>query len=342
VGDALRGATIYPETQTTFGAAPPEASVIVIGTGTMGSAIARRLLSTDMAVNVWDRSPHGAVALAELGATAFDDPTDAAATATVVLTLLPTAEAVTDVMIGRRVVDAMASQAVWVQMGTIGVEATEHLGVEVRARRPDLGFVDALVSDGRGPAESGQLLVLASGLDTAVGRVSPVFDAIGRRTMWLGPAGTGSRMKLVLNTWLAFEVEAAAEAAALATRLGIAPRVLADALDGNPVASPLAAAKLAKIQSADDGADFALEWALKDLELIRASVGSGPAPIALAIADRWRTLVDRGFGGLDVSAARHGLGEELPAVLGAEPGMAPENGQPAPTVQAGADRAVGT
>jgi 3-hydroxyisobutyrate dehydrogenase len=133
--------------------------------------------------------------------------------------------------------------------------------------------------------------------------------------MWLGSAGTGSRMKLVLNTWLAFEVEAAAEAAAVATRLGIAPRVLAAALDGNPVASPLAAAKLAKIQSADDGADFALGWALKDLELIRASVGSGPAPIALAIADRWRTLVDRGFGGLDVSAARHGLGEKLPAVL---------------------------
>jgi 3-hydroxyisobutyrate dehydrogenase len=349
---------MHPETQTTFRAAPPEASVTVIGAGTMGSAIARRLLSTGMTVNVWDRSPQRALALAELGATAFDNPSDAVAEATAVLTLLPTAHAVADVMIDRRVIDAVAPYAVWVQMGTIGVEATEHLGVEVRARRPDLVFVDAPVSGSRGPAESGQLLVLASGPETAIGRVSPLFDAIGRCTMWLGPAGMGSRMKLVLNTWLAFEVEAAAECAALATRLGISPRVLADALDGNAVTSPLAAAKLSKIQSADDRPDFALGWALKDLELMRVSVGARPAPIALAIADRWRALVDRGLGGLDVSAARLGLGEEGAFPQGgAGPVAVPQgaagpvteaeavavavNPLPAANGMAGADHAVG-
>jgi 3-hydroxyisobutyrate dehydrogenase len=263
-----------------------------------------------MTVGVWNRSPQPAVALAELGATAFHDPKDAVAEASVVLTLLPTAETVSDVMIGRHVVEAMAPQAAWVQMGTIGVEATEALVSAVRARRPDVRFVDAPVSGSRHPAESGELLVLASGPDAAADTVGPVFDAIGRRTLWLGPAGTGSRLKLVLNTWLAFEVEAAAEAAALAARLGIAPGVLAAAVDGNPLASPLATAKLSKIQSADDRSDFALEWALKDLELMRASVGSRHAPIALAIADRWRALVERGFGGLDVSAARLGLAEE--------------------------------
>jgi 3-hydroxyisobutyrate dehydrogenase len=308
----------------------------------MGSAIGQRLLSTGISVNVWDRSPQRALALAELGATAFDDPRDAVAEATAVLTMLPTAEAVTEVMIGGRVVDAMAAYAVWVQMGTIGVEATEDLGLEVHARRPDVVFVDAPVSGSRGPAESGQLLVLASGPETAIGRVSPLFDAIGRCTMWLGPAGTGSRMKLVLNTWLAFEVEAAAEGAALATRLGITPRALADALDGNAVASPFAAAKLSKIQSADDRPDFALGWALKDLELMRVAVGARPAPIALAIADRWRALVDRGLGGLDVSAARLDLGQEGAVPLGGErAGTVAVNPMPAANGLAGADQAVG-
>jgi len=332
---------MYPETQTSFGA-PRGATVTVVGAGTMGSAITRRLLSVGMTVAVWDRSPQRAVALAELGATAFDDPSDAVAAATVVLTLLPTAEAVTDVMIGRGVGESLATQAVWVQMGTIGVEATENLGLEVRARRPDVAFVDAPVSGSRAPAESGQLLVLASGPEAAVRRVSPVFDAIGRSTMWLGPAGAGSRMKLVLNTWLAFEVEAAAEAAALATRLGIAPGALADAVDGNPLASPLAAAKLAKMQSADDRSDFALGWALKDLELMRASVGPRPAPIALAIADRWRALVDQGHGGLDVSAARLGLGveDDTPARMG--PVMAAVRGFRSAHSKVEADRAVGT
>jgi 3-hydroxyisobutyrate dehydrogenase len=263
-----------------------------------------------MTVGVWNRSPQPALALAELGATAFYDPTDAAAEAAVVLTLLPTAAAVAEVMIGRGVIDAMAPQAVWAQMGTIGVEASEQLDLEVRARRPDVRFVDAPVSGSRHPAESGELLVLASGPETAAATVGPVFDAIGRRTLWLGPAGTGSRLKLVLNTWLAFEVEAAAEAAALAERLGIAPSVLAAAVDGNPLASPLAAAKLSKMQSADDRHDFPLEWALKDLDLMQTSVGSRHAPIAVGIANRWRVLVDQGLGGLDVSAARLGLGDE--------------------------------
>ena len=312
-----------------------EASVAVLGTGTMGTAIAQRLLSTGMKVHVWDRNPQPAVALVDLGAIAYDDPGDAVATATVVLTWLPTAEAVTDVMIGRGVVDAMRPEAVWAQMGTIGVEATATLDAEVRARRPDVVFVDAPVSGSRGPAEAGQLLVLASGPHAAVGRLTPLFDAIGRTTLWLGPAGTGSRIKLVLNTWLAFEVEAAAEALALATRMGIAPGVLSDAIEANAVASPLAAAKLAKMQSGDDRADFSLAWAHKDLELMRTSVGSAAAPIALAIADRWQALMDRGLGGLDVSAAHYGLGAENPAWPGgakqwaASSGFAATDGTPA-------------
>jgi 3-hydroxyisobutyrate dehydrogenase len=285
----------------------PTPRVAVIGTGTMGAAIARRLLAAGLSVAVWNRSQGPIRALADLGATAYDDPHDAVAGASVVLTLLPTAQIVTDLMIDRDVLAAMAPGAAWAQMGTIGVEATERLDVSVRRSRPDVRFVDAPVSGSRQPAESGQLLVLASGPDAAATTLEPVFDAIGRRTLWLGPAGTGSRMKLVLNTWLAFEVEAAAEAAALATRLGIAPRALADAVEGNPLASPLAVAKLAKIQKADFATDFSLEWELKDLELVRSSVGAEHAPIAAAIADRWQALVAEGFGGLDVSAAALGL-----------------------------------
>jgi 3-hydroxyisobutyrate dehydrogenase len=233
---------MHEELQTTPGIEPGRNSVAVIGTGTMGSAIARRLLDHGLTVDVWDRSRKQSLALVEFGATAFDDPADAVGAATVVLTLLPTAEAVTDVMIGRRVVDAMAPQSTWAQMGTIGVDAIQSLDREVRSRRSDIRFVDAPVSGSRHPAETGQLLVLASGPETAVEPLRPVFDAIGRRTLWLGSAGTGSRVKLVLNTWRAFEVEAAAEAAALANYLSIEPEILAEAVDGNPLASPSAGA----------------------------------------------------------------------------------------------------
>src|SRR5487761_1462826 len=173
------------EAHTTPDAGSPQQPVTVIGTGTMGSAVVRRLLGAGIPVNVWNRSPQPALALARLGATDFDDPSDAVEAAPLVLTLLPTAEAVSELMVGRRVVDAMVPQAVWAQMGTIGVEATGQLDSEVRARRPDISFVDAPVSGSQHPAETGQLLVLASGPETAAEPLSPVFEAIGRRTLWL-------------------------------------------------------------------------------------------------------------------------------------------------------------
>jgi 3-hydroxyisobutyrate dehydrogenase len=132
---------------------------------------------------------------------------------------------------------------------------------------------------------------------------------LGRRTLWLGPAGAGTRMKLVLNTWLAFEVEGAAEAAALADHLGIGSGVLVDALSDSPLVSPLAATKLRKIQASDDQPDFALGWALKDLELAESAAAPGGIPVASAISRRWRDLADQGAAGLDVSAARLGLSD---------------------------------
>jgi 3-hydroxyisobutyrate dehydrogenase len=210
-------------------------------------------------------------------------------------------------MVRRGVIDTIGPGAAWAQMGTIGVEATAALDAEVAARRPDLFFVDAPVSGSRAPAEAGELVVLASGPDVAQALLEPVFAVLGRRTLWLGPAGAGTRMKLVLNTWLAFEVEAAAEAFALASYLGIGGGALSDAIAGSPLVSPLAAAKLAKIQAADDRPDFSLGWALKDLELAETAAGPATVPVASAIADRWRALADRGLAGLDVSAARLGL-----------------------------------
>jgi len=116
-------------------------------------------------------------------------------------------------------------------------------------------------------------------------------------------------MKLLLNTWLAFQTEGAAESASLARRLGVDPASLVDALSDNPLASAYALAKLDRMLKRDFRADFSLDWALKDLELVAADAGADAAPIAGMIADRWRNLVRNGSGGLDVSAAGLELGE---------------------------------
>ena len=293
--------------------------IALLGIGAMGYGIAQRLLDSGFAVDVWNRTAAPAARLAEYGATAHATPREAVSAADVVLTMLPTGDALTEMILDQGVLGALRRGATWAQMGTIGLEATERLAAEVARRRPDMAFVDAPVSGSREPARTGRLLILASGPDQARSTLAPVFEVLGNRTLWLGSAGAGTRLKLVLNTWLAFEIEAAAEVGALAARLGLPHDSLMAAVTGGPLASGVALTKLAKMANGDDSTDFSLEWALKDLDLAAAATGSTTAPVAATIADRWRRLVGQGFGRLDVSAARHGLPDTAPT---------PERGEP--------------
>jgi 3-hydroxyisobutyrate dehydrogenase len=279
--------------------------VAVIGAGTMGGAMAARLLGAHFEVNVWSRGP--VPTLTNLGATSHQDVREAVARAEIVITMLPTAEVTTSVMFDAKGFETMRHDAIWIQMATIGPVATDSMAAHVRSQRPDITFIDAPVSGSKGPAEAGQLLILASGDEANRRILDPVFAAVGKRTLWLGDVGAGSRMKLILNTWLAFQIEGAAEAVSLAIRLGVDSSALLGALGDSPLTSPYALAKLERMLHANFQPDFSLDLALKDLDLVGADAGIAAAPIAADIAVRWRQLVANGASGLDVSAAAMGL-----------------------------------
>lgn len=281
--------------------------VAVIGLGTMGSGMAHRLLDQGFTVDVWNRTSGPMDELAKAGATPYPTPAQAVARADVVVTMLPTAASVIDVMVRGGALEALRPGSVWAQMGTIGLQGTERLAAEVAQRRPAVMFVDAPVAGSREPARNGRLEIYASGPDPARALLEPVFAALGQRTLWLGPAGRGSCMKLVNNALLAFEVEAVAEVHALASRLGVPYATLVSAVADGPLASTFEMTKLAKIEAGDSSTDFSLEWALKDLDLVLAATSTDSAPVTAAIAERWRHLVEDGYGRLDVSAARFGL-----------------------------------
>lgn len=287
--------------------APGTGRVAVLGLGTMGAGMARSLLRAGLPVDVWNRTPERAAALAEAGAVAHADPADAAAHAAVVITMLSEAAATRSVALDGGMLAAIAPGAVWAQMGTIGVAATEELAAIVAAQRPDVMFVDAPVSGTRGPAEAGELFILASGPEAAKPLVDRAFSAVGRTTRWLGEAGAGSRLKLVWNTWLMFLIEGAAEVRALAEAVGVDRSEVLDLLGSGRLASPVAAGKARKMDSGDDAPDFALEWAVKDMSLALDAAPGRSLDVLAALRDRWQRLVDQGFGGLDLSAARHGL-----------------------------------
>jgi len=281
--------------------------VAVLGTGIMGSAMARKLVAAGLPTTVWDRSPSVAAALGKAGAVVAASAADAAGDAQVVITMLPTAEVVTAVAFDGGVAEALAAGAVWAQMGTIGVAATTEIAGRLAEQRPDVLFVDAPVSGSKGPAESGQLLILASGPPAAEAIVAPAFSAIGRKTVWLGQAGQGTRMKLVVNAYMSVLIEGVAEAVELAGRLGIDAARLDEVIEGGPLDAPIADAKLHKIERGDFAPEFPLEWALKDVDLALSAAGGDTLPLLAALARQWRAAVDAGHGRQDISAARLAL-----------------------------------
>jgi 3-hydroxyisobutyrate dehydrogenase len=278
--------------------------VAVLGAGTMGAPMARNLLRAGFEVRVWNRTPAKAQALAATGARVTSQPAAAVTGADVVITMLTDGAAVEQVMAGpASALHAVGTGAIWVQMSTVGVEWADRLAGLAALHRVD--FVDAPVSGSSQPAEDGQLVILAAGAGPARSRLEPVFDVLGRQTLWLDHVGEGSRLKLALNNWLAVQVEGMAETLALSSALGLDPHLFLTTIAGGPLASAYATNKGNAMLNADFIPGFPLQHAAKDAVLAtEAAHHQGmELPLTTALLRRWHRAIELGHGKDDVAAA---------------------------------------
>jgi 3-hydroxyisobutyrate dehydrogenase len=276
--------------------------VAFLGTGRMGAPMAANLARAGFDVRVWNRTASRAQALAADGAAPASSPEHAARGATIVITMLADGPAAEQAAAGPDGFLAAGQEVIWVQMGTVGIEWTGRLAGLAAAHRAV--FVDAPVSGSEGPARAGQLTILASGPDQARDVLAPVFGVLGRATVWLGPAGQGTRAKLVLNNWLADLTETTAETLSFARRLGVDPAQIVDLLQSNPLGAPYAVQKARMMLAGDFSPAFALRHALKDAELAaQAAQASGTAlPLTSALLPRWRDAAASGHADDDLAA----------------------------------------
>jgi 3-hydroxyisobutyrate dehydrogenase len=243
-------------------------TIAVLGAGgTMGRPMARNLARSGISVRAWNRSAEKARELAGEGIELCPSPADAAAGASVVLTMLSDADAVLEVMDGHDgALAGCSAGTVWLQMSTIGIEATDRCGE--LAERHGLRFVDAPVLGTKQPADQGELVVLASGPDELRERLAAVFDAVGKRTMWIGEAGAGTRLKIAVNLWILTVVEGAAETLALAEGLGLDPSLVLAAVSGGPLDLPYLQMKGQAMIERSFKPSFRLALAAKDAGLV--------------------------------------------------------------------------
>jgi 3-hydroxyisobutyrate dehydrogenase len=279
--------------------AQEQVRVGILGIGLMGSAMAARLLDQGLAVTAWDRNPEHARALGNRGATLAEEPGEVLRDARAVITMLPAADVILDVV--RPLLDAWPEDTIWLQMSSVGAAEADQL-TQV-AHTHAVTIVDAPVSGSTHPAEQGELTILASGPDSARTSLEPVFAALASRVLWVGEVGMGSRLKLAANHWMISSVAALVESMHLCGAMGLDQQHFVELLDGGPLGSAYVMQKLAEMQRHEYPAGFPVRLALKDLELVREVEQSSEArmPLLDVVHERFATAA-RNFAEDDLAA----------------------------------------
>jgi 3-hydroxyisobutyrate dehydrogenase len=280
-------------------------TVAVLGTGIMGAPMARNLAQAGHTVRAWNRTRDKAQPLAADGVTVTDSPAEAADGADVVITMLAAGDAVKEV--AGQALDG--SGATWAQMSTVGLEAAQELAQ--LAEDQGIAYVDAPVLGTKQPAENGQLVVLAAGAQEARDTCAPVFDVVGAKTVDLGDDPVaGSRLKVVLNSWIVGLVQALAETLKLAEALGVEQQQFLDTIAGGPLHADYADVKGKAMIAGEFPPSFELELARKDIGLVLAAAAEAglELPAAKATAQAFDRAIEQGHGREDMAAVYAALG----------------------------------
>jgi 3-hydroxyisobutyrate dehydrogenase/putative dehydrogenase len=276
-----------------------------LGLGAMGAPMAGCLARAGHSVVAYDIAPGRAAALAGDGVQAADSITGAIRNAGIVVIMVATPDQVDEVLFGPGgAAGALADGAVVVIMATVGPEVLAE--VAARLGRSGVTVVDAPVSGGVQRAAAGDLLIMVSGADDAVGQARPLLDALARSAPLVGPVpGDGQRMKLVNQLLCGVHIAAAAEALAFAETLGLDPAGCWQVLRDGAAASFMFADRGARMVSGEFGqVRSALDIFVKDMGLVGAAAdGTGAdIPLAKAAAQLYRRGHELGLGQLDDAA----------------------------------------
>jgi len=249
----------------------------------MGSRIARRLIDHGYALTAYDRSFEKASALVENGAEVAGSIADLTHKSDIVLSCLTNGEAVRGVFLGPDgVLENARVGAIVLEMSTILPDTARELSRLGRQRGVDI--LDVAISGSTPAAEQGKLTLLAGGNREIFSAVTSIFRAIAAQYFYLGPSGSGTAMKLVVNTLLGVGMQAVAEAATLGQRAGLDRNLLLEVLAKTAVIPPALTGKLERVKNGDYSAQFPIDLMNKDFRLILESAAEMKVPMPATTA----------------------------------------------------------
>jgi len=273
--------------------------VAFLGLGIMGRPMAANLVKAGHEVTVWNRTPGKDVE----GARSALSPAEAARGAEVVWMCVSDTQAVENVLFGPQGVEESLTEGMTiVDSSTISPSATRAFAERVRAR--GVQYVDAPVTGSKTGAESGTLIFIVGGEETAIERLKPLFAAMGKQFFRMGETGKGHAAKLAMNLQIALIYEGFAEGLTLATKLGVDAATLLPLVQASMVRSGVVEYKAPFVLKRDFSANFPLRLMHKDIRLALDAAREAriKLPALETVEEVYEMATEDGNGDLDYAA----------------------------------------
>jgi 2-hydroxy-3-oxopropionate reductase len=274
-----------------------------IGLGIMGKPMSRNLMKAGYSLTVFDVVPGPVAELAAAGASTGASAAATAAAAELIVTMLPDGPEVEQAVLGPGgVLEGAKSGAVLVDMSSISPMVSQKIGAACAAK--GVAFLDAPVSGGEPKAIDGTLAIMVGGDASVFERVKPVLAAMGSSVTLTGPVGAGNVTKLANQIIVACNIAAMGEALVLATKAGIDPEVVFNAIKGGLAGSTVLNAKAPMVVGRNFKPGFRIRLHQKDLRnaLLAGESLKVPLPLTSLVQGMIVSLMNEGKGELDHSA----------------------------------------
>jgi 3-hydroxyisobutyrate dehydrogenase-like beta-hydroxyacid dehydrogenase len=254
-----------------------------IGVGNMGSRIARRLMDHGYTVMVYDTDYEKVEALQESGAEVAGSVADLARKNDVVLSCLTNDDAVRNVYLrADGILSNLRLGSLVLEMSTVSPNTSREISRQGHER--GVNVLDIAISGSTPAAEQGTLTLLAGGNIENFNMVEPILGVIARQYFYLGPSGSGTSMKLVVNTLLGVGMQSVAEVVALGQKAGLDRHRLLDVLAKTAVIAPALVGKLGRVSEEDYSPQFPLRLMNKDFRLILETAAELRVPMPATAA----------------------------------------------------------
>jgi len=277
-------------------------SIGFVGLGIMGKPMSRNLMKAGHRLMVFDIVKDSVDAIVADGAAAGASAADVASKSDIVITMLPDGPEVDQAILGPAGVLAGAKAGTLVvDMSSISPLVAQKVGAACAAKGVD--FLDAPVSGGEPGAIAGTLAIMVGGKQEAFDRAVPVLKAMGATVTLTGPVGAGNVTKLANQIMVACNIAAMGEALVLATKAGLDPEVVFNAVKGGLAGSTVLNAKAPMVIARNFKPGFRIRLHQKDLRnaLLAAESMKVGLPVTSLVQQMLMALMNDGKGDFDHS-----------------------------------------